>query len=157
PLLVRFTVPESLRSSAQTGSVVEVFPLDQPGDGIRAHVLRTGYVVDAASGSVDCVARLLEPVPARLVPGMSVEVKLAGQAREPAAALWIPRTAVRGAADGTAMVFQVKSDRLQQRPVKLGRETLASVQVLGGISAGDKIVAQASEDLREGMAVRVRP
>lgn len=157
PLLVRFTVPESLRSSAQTGSVVEVFPLDQPGAGIRAHVLRTGYVVDAASGSVDCVARLLEPVPASLVPGMSVEVKLAGKARESAAALWIPRTAVRGAADGTAMVFQVKSDRLQQRPVKLGRETLASVQVLGGISAGDKIVAQASEDLREGMAVRVRP
>ncbi len=157
PLLVHFTVPESLRRAAETGAVVEIFPADQSAAGVRARVIRTGYVVDPASGSVECIARLLDPAPGNLVPGMAVEVKVAAKTPTSTAAVWIPRAAVRGAADGNAEVFTVKSDHLQRRPVKLGRETVASVQVLGGISPGDKIVAQATENLRDGMTVRVRP
>jgi RND family efflux transporter MFP subunit len=156
PLLVRFTVPESLRGAAATGAVVEVFTGDASTSGVRARVIRTGYVVDPASGSVECIARLLDPVPPSLVPGMSAEVKVAGKA--PASAtVWIPRSAVHTLADGNIEIFAVKSDRLQKRAVKLGRETTASVQVLGGVSAGDRIVAQISENLRDGMAVRIRP
>jgi RND family efflux transporter MFP subunit len=155
PLLVRFAVPESLRRAVETGAVVEVFPADQSTVGIKARVIRTGYVVDPGSGSVGCIAQLLDP-PASLVPGMSTEVKIAAKLPASAASLWIPRSAVRGAAGGGAEVFAVKSNRLERRSVKLGRETTASVQILGGISAGDKIVVQVSDQLQEGMTVRVR-
>jgi membrane fusion protein (multidrug efflux system) len=158
PLLVRFTVPEALRRAVGAGATVEVVPADQAAAPARARVMRTGYVVDAASGSVECVARLVDPVPATLVPGMGVEVKVAGAAATASSgALWIPRAAVRRGADGNADVFVLKADRLQRRSVKLGREAEATVQVLSGLATGDRIVAQTRDGLQDGMAVRARP
>ena len=158
PLLVRFTVPEALRRAMSAGATVEVVPTDQAAAPARARVMRTGYVVDAASGSVECVARLVDPVPATLVPGMGVEVKVEGAAATASSgALWIPRAAVRRGADGSADVFVLKADRLQRRSVKLGREAEATVQILSGLAAGDRIVAQTRDGLQDGIAVRVRP
>lgn len=168
PLLVRFTVPESLRRTVDSGALVDVFPVERTAPGIRARVVRTGYVVDAASGLVECTAQLLEPVPEGLVPGMAVEVRIASArgpsgAGEEAAEIWLPTAAVRRSRDGTAEIFALTSSldavgtaRLQRRAVQLGRETSTGVQVLSGVAAGDRIVAQVSENLREGMTVRVR-
>jgi RND family efflux transporter MFP subunit len=153
PLVVRFTVPERLRGAAETGAAVEVVTEGAAGT-VRARVVRTSYVVDAASGSVECVAQLVEPVPAALVPGMSVEVRVA--AGGVPAALWVPASAVRRGADGMGEVFAVSGDRLARRVVKLGRETPGGVQVLSGVAPGDRIVARVTDNLQDGMTVRAR-
>lgn len=156
PLLVRFTVPESFRHTLRTGAMVDVIPADQSLPASKARVTRTGYVVDAASGLLECVARVTQPVGASLVPGMAVDVRVSGVGGPPAAGIWIPRAAVRRGASGSADVFAIQGERLQQRAVKIGREAQSSVQVLAGLSAGDRIVAQVSDALQDGMAVHVR-
>ncbi len=157
PLLVRFTVPEPLRQAAQEGAVLEVAPADSNAPGVKARVIRTGYVVDAASGAVECTARLVEPVPDSLVPGMAVEVKIPGAGGVAQSVAWIPRTAVRRTAGGAGEIFAVQGDKLRKRSVRLGRETESIVQVTGGLNPGEKIAAQFSDKLQDGMAVRVRP
>lgn len=156
PLLVRFTVPESLRQSAREGAVLDVAPADSVAPGVKARVMRTGYVVDAASGAVECVARIVEPVPDSLVPGMAVEVKIPGGGAAQAAA-WIPRAAVHRTTGSAGEIFAVQGDKLRKRSVQLGRETESIVQVTGGLTPGEKIAAQFSDKLQDGMSVRVRP
>lgn len=157
PLIVHFTVPEALRQSATPGAFLRVRTIDPPGTEIRARVIRTAYVVDAASGMLDCVAQLLEPFPAPLVPGLSVEVRTAGVAGKMATSVSIPSSAVLRQPDGTAQVFAVAGGRLQLRTVKLGFGTGTSVQVVGGLSPGETIVLYASGELRNGLPVRIHP
>jgi RND family efflux transporter MFP subunit len=157
PLLVRFAVPEAQRSAAREGVMVEVFPVAESAAAARARVLRSGYVVDAASGSVECVAQLQEPVPQTYVPGMAVEVKLPGETAETPAAMWVPAAAVRTLAQGNGEVLLVTGDKLSKRVVTLGREANSGIVVLSGIASGDRVVARYSNALQEGATVRTRP
>ncbi len=163
PLLVRFAVPEAMRGAAAPGAVVEVSPAGAPATALPARVLRTGYVVDAASASMECIAQVQEPLPADLVPGMAVEVRIPRTMPE-FSAPWIPLAAVWRSPDGSSEVFLVGSAlgassaaRLQRRAVELGASSSSSVQILRGVSVGDRIVAQASAGLQDGMEVRIRP
>ena len=155
PLVVRFTVPEALRQDAGIGAQVEVRPAED-GAAVKARVVRNSYVVDAASGSLECTAQLLEPVPTSLVPGLTVDVKLLGATRGAGSSVMIPATAVLRQPGGAAAVLAVSGGRLQKRNVKLGQESTASVQVLSGLAPGDSIVLRASEKLQDGATVRVR-
>lgn len=155
PLLVRFSVPESARHAAQTGALVEVFPTDASSGASKARVVRTSMVVDAASGALECTAQLVEPVAQGLVPGMAVDVRIPG-ATPMSAGPTVPAAALRRTAEDRADVFVVVGDRVQKRSVKIGRETGAGVQVLSGVSGGERIVARLSDTLRDGMAVRIR-
>lgn len=155
PLLVRFTVPESARHAASTGAMVDIFPADSAAGPSKARVIRTSMVVDAASGSTECTAQLVEPVPEGLVPGMAVDVRIP-LATQASAGAFVPADALRRTADDRADVFLVIGDRLQKRSVRTGRETAAGVQVLSGVSGGERIVARLAGNLQDGMAVRVR-
>ncbi len=155
PLLVRFTVPESARHATQTGAMVEVFPADASSSASKARVVRTSMVVDAASGSLECTAQLVEPVAVGLVPGMAVDVRIPG-ATPMSAGPTLPAAALRRSAEDRADIFVVVGDRLQKRSVKTGRETAAGVQVLSGLSGGERIVSRISAQLQDGMAVRIR-
>ncbi len=155
PLLVRFTVPESARHAAQTGATVEVFPADAASSASKARVIRTSMVVDAASGALECTAQLVEPVAQGLVPGMAVDVRIPG-GTPMSAGPTLPAAAVRRTAEDRADVFVITGDRVQKRSVKIGRETASGVQVLSGVSSGDRIVARVPDTLRDGMAVRIR-
>ncbi len=157
PLIVHFTVPEALRHTVTRGALLQVQTIDPPAVEIRARVIRTTYVVDAASGMLDCVAQLLEPFPAGLVPGLAVEVRAPRTDTGTATSLFIPSSAVLRHTDGTAQVFTVNQGRLQQRTVKLGLGTGTSVQVIGGLSPGETIVLYASGQLQNGVPVRIRP
>lgn len=158
PLMVRFTLPESLRHATKDGSLIEVFPVDSASSALRARVIRTGFVVDAASGSVDCTARMLEPLPAKLVPGMAVEVQVPpSSAAAGESAVWVPVGSVRRLPGGQAELFALRGDRLEKRNVTLGRETLARIQVLKGVVPGERIVEQMSNQLHDGEQVRIRP
>ncbi|GEM_PF-435406 len=157
PLLVRFSVPEAQRAAAREGVLVEVLPVAEPASGARARVLRSGYVVDAASGAVECVAQLQEPVPESYVPGMAVEVRLGSAAAAASSTLWVPAAAVRSLAGGKGEVFVVSGEKLSRRAVMLGREANSGYWVLSGIAPGDRVVTRFSEALQEGAAVRARP
>ncbi len=153
PLLVHFTVPESVRRGVAPGAAVEVVPSGQTSS-VPARVIRTSYVVDAASGSLDCTAKLVDPVLESLVPGMAVDVKVPGGAAD--SAIWIPASAVLRHSASEGDVYIVVGDRIRRRTVRLGNETSAGVQVLSGVSPGDQVALHPNEKLQDGMMIRAR-
>ena len=110
----------------QDGRLVEatdvfVFPAADPNT--HSVTVRAVLPPEAASG---------------LVPGMTVKVLLPGG--ETSASLKIPRSAVsqRGELSG---VYVLAGDRIVLRQVRLGDATGAQVDVLAGLSAGERVAA----------------
>jgi HlyD family secretion protein len=60
-----------------------------------------------------------------------------------------------GAAGGWA-VFAVEGGRARQRPVEVGHRTAAEAEILGGLSAGDRVVLHPANELRDGARVSAR-
>jgi HlyD family secretion protein len=94
----------------------------------------------------------------RILPDMGVKVSfLAGEqagGREAAKAL-IPRAAAR-TVEGQAVVFLERNGVAERRAVKLGLEIGADVEVLAGLSPGDKVVVEGPADLRDGQRIKVK-
>lgn len=57
--------------------------------------------------------------------------------------------------DGATFVWLINQDRLERRAVSIGLETDDEIEILGGLRGGEQLVAQPTEDLREGDRVQV--
>ncbi len=87
----------------------------------------------------------------KLKQGMFAQVRIVTQEKEKA--LLVPKDAVVTKA-GQTVVFVVKDDVAQQRPVKLGLGQNGTVEVLSGVEAGEEVVVAGGNDLRDGDRVR---
>ncbi len=98
----------------------------------------------------------------RILPDMGVKVAFlkAGEpqavdAAPPRATLVIPRAAAR-AAQGGDVVFVIHEDRVERRAVKLGAADGDQIEVLSGLTAGERIVVDGPPDLADGDRVVVK-
>ncbi len=100
----------------------------------------------------------------RILPDMGVKVAFLSAAQpggnadgkaSPAKAL-IPRGAVRDDS-GKHFVFLVREGRVERRAVSLGAERGSDVEVLAGVSEGDRLVVKGPESLRDRQAVEIKP
>src|SRR5215469_5817624 len=98
----------------------------------------------------------------RILPDMGVKVaflddapqiKAKGKGNE--ARALIPQAAVRDDA-GQKIVFLVSQQKLERRAVSLGGNRGTDVEVIAGISPGDRLVVRGGADLRDGQAVDVK-
>ena len=93
----------------------------------------------------------------RILPQMSIQVWFLGEeggtASTPAARVEIPQAAVHK--DGaTPYVFVYSEGRVERRAVKLGAATGSDVEVLAGVSAGERVVVTSDKPLADGVRVR---
>jgi RND family efflux transporter MFP subunit len=84
-----------------------------------------------------------------LKPGMSVEANIV--TRERPDALLVPAGALQGDA-----VFTVDGNRVRKREVKIGIRGTRAVEVLSGLKDGERVVAPAPTDLKDGERVRIQ-
>ena len=84
-----------------------------------------------------------------LKPGMSVEANIV--TREQPNALLVPA----GALQGDAM-FVIDGNHLRKREVKIGIRGTRAVEVLSGLKEGERVVAPAPTDLKDGERVRIQ-
>jgi RND family efflux transporter MFP subunit len=103
-----------------------------------------------------------EQVDARILPDMSVKVSFLSETPEPVVAgdaarprLLVPKGAVR-TVDGTAIVFVVKGERAERRAVKTGANDGDLVEVISGLTAGDRVVTEGAATLADGARVKER-
>jgi len=68
--------------------------------------------------------------------------------------LVVPAEALIDAAGERAAVFVVRGDVAHRVELRLGRRLDRTVQVLEGLSAGDDVVVNGQDRLRDGQAVR---
>ncbi|MBL0420320.1 efflux RND transporter periplasmic adaptor subunit [Ramlibacter sp. AW1] len=154
PIDVEFAVPQdliaSLREAASAGAPVRAM------DRTRTQVLGTGRLasfdnqIDAQTGTVRAKARFANSDGA-LFPNQFVNVRL--QLRTIEGALVVPVAAVRSGPQGE-QVFVVNADRtVSLRNVQRGHTTTDRVQIVQGLSPGERVVTEGADRLRDGSRV----
>lgn len=122
-----------------------------PKDVFTARVSLITPKVDPLRGTVD-IRLTVDSVPAFLLQDMTVSVNVETARRN--SAVSIPNDAVLGANDGRATVLAVRNGRTQRVPVELGLRGLTQAEVIGGVTAGDVVLADPT--FMPGRRVRVR-
>jgi membrane fusion protein (multidrug efflux system) len=96
------------------------------------------------------VRALLANEDGALKPGMFLNVSLANDARD---ALVIPEEALTPEAE-KQYVYVVVDGRASRREVRIGGRRPGSVEVLAGLKAGERVIVEGTQKVRDGAAVR---
>ena len=88
-----------------------------------------------------------------LKPGYEVRVAIETATRDNV--LVVPRESVRTVGEGQKEVMAVVDGKVRHLPVQLGVTNSETVEITGGLQAGDKVITDGSQNLAEGMRVKV--
>ncbi len=157
PIDVQFALPQDQVGAVLAGAGggpggMAVRALDRN----RAGLLEAGSFlsldnqVDTSTGTIKAKARFANRE-GRLFPNQFVNVQL--QLRTIAGAVVVPVAAIRQGPQGEH-VFVVNADRtVSLRPVRRGQSTADVVQVAQGLQAGERVVTDGADRLRDGSRV----
>lgn len=148
PLYIEFSVPESeasliranLAPATKTTTPIVKLLLDNSTEYPEAaKVTFVDNAVDINSGTVRVRAVLPNPE-GKLLPGQFVRAKVEGVALSNVVA--VPRKAVAANAQGAFLFVVGEDNKVQLRPVQLGRSMGNEVLVTNGLNAGDRYVVE---------------
>ena len=154
PIDVEFAIPQDQAGALQqpAASPMEVKALDRT----RTTVLDTGVFasldnqVDTQTGTVRAKARF-DNAKSQLFPSQFVNVQL--RLRTIDNAVTVPIAAGRSGANGD-YVFVLREDRtVQLRNVQRGQSLADRVQIVSGLQAGERVVTEGADRLRDGSRV----
>jgi RND family efflux transporter MFP subunit len=152
PLRVELTVPAQFVSVVAAGREVR-FEVDAyPGETFVGQVRFVSPSVAAATRALTLEA-IVPNGDNRLKPGFFATAQIEQAAMLPG--LLVPAAAVR-TVSGTARVFVVNGDRVEERVVMAGQAVGERVEVTSGVKAGERVVASGVERVVDGVRVVVR-
>jgi RND family efflux transporter MFP subunit len=152
PIRVFVDVPQSAAADLmKVGVPAKILTTDQSAQAIDGRITRTSDAIDPSSRTFRAELDIANP-DRRLVPGLYVQVgfqlQSAGMSQVPAAALVFSAAGARVAVvggDGTVR-FQ---------PVTIGRDDGDKVELSSGVSNGERLVLNISNQIVDGEKVRV--
>src|SRR5690606_4107919 len=120
-------------------------PLDVTGEDAVASVVNVGRTVDRRSRTVDVIYALRDPGERLRVGAM---LRVAVPAGEPWEGVAVPRGAVLDD-DGRSVVYvQVEGEAFEERTVRVGPRSGASVGIESGVSANERVVTLGANVIR---------
>ncbi|HQE39268.1 MAG TPA: efflux RND transporter periplasmic adaptor subunit [Zoogloea sp.] len=122
---------------------------------VKGEILFSGINVDAGTG--DVVLRIrVENTERHLLPGMYVRARVPqGGATE---GILVPQQAILRTGDGLAGVWVIDgSGKAHRKTVQLGKVVDGHYLVSGGLTAGDKLVVEGLDRLKDGDSVTEQP
>ena len=152
PLRVELTVPEQFVSAVATGRPV-TFEVDAyPGETFTGQVrfISPSVTADTRALTIEAVVPNGE---GRLKPGFFATARIEQATMIPG--VLVPVAAVR-TVSGTARVFVLNGDRVEERIVTAGQTIGERVEITSGLKAGEPVVATGVERLVDGVRVVVR-
>jgi membrane fusion protein (multidrug efflux system) len=144
-----FSVPENFLASLREGLSIRATAPAFPGRSFSGSVSSIDSRVDIATRSVT-VRALLANLDGALKPGMFLNVALANDERE---ALVIPEEALTPEAE-RQYVFVVTEGKVSRREVHIGGRRPGSVEVIAGLSAGERVIVEGTQKVRDGASVQ---
>ena len=158
PISVVFAVPEAnlpqiaRKLKGTEPLTVEAWDRDQRNQLATGKVNTTDNTIDAVTGTIKLKAEFAN-ADGSLFPNQFVNIKLQVNTLE--GALAVPSTAVQRGAQGT-FIYVVKPDSsVTIRRIRIGTTEGDWVSVQGDLSAGEKVVTDGADRLREGAKVEV--
>jgi HlyD family secretion protein len=157
-LEIEVDVNESFINRVRPAQRVEAVLDAYPEWRIPAHVITTVPSADRQKATVR-VRIAFDQLDPKILPDMGVKVSfLRDEESEPSATpaprVMVPKAAVK-TIDGRTVVFVIKEDRVERRAVRAGLENGGRVEVLSGLSAGERVVVEGPDTLKDGDRVKI--
>ncbi len=152
PLRVELTVPEQYVAAVAVGRAVS-FEVDAyPGETFTGNVRYVSPSVTASTRALTLEAIVPNPS-GRLKPGFFATARIEEAEKRPG--VLAPATAIRTTA-GTARVFVIAGDRVEERVVMAGQVVGDRVEIISGVKAGEQVASSGVNQLVDGVRVAVR-
>ena len=152
PLRVYTSVPQAYASYIKVGAKTTVTLQEFPGQKFIGTVARTAEAIDPATRTL-----LTEvDVPnkdGRLLPGSFGEVHFA--VGSGVNKVTIPVNTMLFRAEGPRVAVVGPGNKVQLRPINIGRDYGTTLEILGGVSPTDQIVVNPADSLEDGQQVNV--
>ncbi|HLV88747.1 MAG TPA: efflux RND transporter periplasmic adaptor subunit [Candidatus Sulfotelmatobacter sp.] len=152
PLRVYTSVPQAYAPFIKVGSSTAVTLQEFPGQKFSAKIARTAEAIDPSTRTL-----LTEvDVPnkdARLLPGSFGEVHFA--VGSDVNKVTVPVNAMLFRSEGTRVAIVGADSKVELRPIVIGRDYGATLEVLDGISPSDRIVINPPDSLEAGQQVNI--
>jgi RND family efflux transporter MFP subunit len=159
-LEIEVDVSETYINRVKPGQPVEAVLDAYPDWRIPAHVITSVPTADRQKATVKVRIGFKDLDP-RILPDMGVKVSFLEESTPEAAnvpvkpRLLVPKSAVR--TEGTqSVVFVVRDDRVERRAIKVGVAQGDQVEVISGLTSGEKIVVEGHDGLADGTRVKER-
>lgn len=147
-VVVGFEVPESWAGRVAAGDAIAATAPSLPGTRFQGQIRAVDNRLDATSRTLSVEALLRNPR-RELRPGMSLTVQLTSPGEE---RLSVPSLAVQWDRAG-AFVWKIEDDAVTRVPVEVVRRGSGFVLVDAELAAGDAVVVEGIQRLREGANV----
>lgn len=148
---VDFTVSERYLGAVNSGQAIEARTVAFPDRVYRGKVTAISTRIDVATRTL-MVRAEIDNADRDLRPGMLLTTRLPLDSREQLA---VPEGALVATAD-QHFVFVIDDDGVaQRREIRIGRRMPGVVEVLDGLSEGDRVVEEGTLRVRQGSDVRV--
>lgn len=149
---VQINVPQTYAAQTTPGATVTITVPESSAKPVVAKITRVADSID--SGSRTMLAEIeLENTAYHFQPGSYAQVVLAA---EHTAANWtIPTNTLTMRVDGPHVAMVNDENRVELRPVTLGRDLGRQVIVVDGIGGGERLIVNPSDSLTNGLEVHV--
>jgi membrane fusion protein (multidrug efflux system) len=144
---VDFDVPEVFLAVLKPGLEVAANSAAYTEQAFAGEVESVDSRVDPVTRTIKVRARLPNP-DGRLRPGMFLTVRVS---REPLPGLVVPEQALVPER-GKTYVFALADGRISRREVVIGRRTPGEVELTTGVAAGERVVIEGTQKVRDGSA-----
>jgi RND family efflux transporter MFP subunit len=151
-LRIFLDVPQKYSVAVAPGSAARIVVRERPGRQFEGKVVRTSVSLDRASRTLLTEIHLKNEG-RTVLPGMYVQVKLSLEREEPA--IVVPARTLAILNNGPHVVTVEDDATIRIRPVTLGRDFGAEIEVASGLTGSEKLVANPSDTFKNGQAVRV--
>lgn len=149
---LEFTVPQAAAQDLARGLAVVATATGLGQRRIEGRIETLDSRVDPVTRAIT-VRALLPNADGTIRPGMFMSVRLQGTATP---ALVVPEAALVPER-GVDSVFVVTAGKVVQRKVTVGRRQPGRVEITAGLAAGEQVVVEGTQKIRDGVPVRVVP
>ena len=154
PLRVYVSVPQNYAPAIKNGMDAWVTLQEIPGEKFKGTVARTAESIDPTTRTllteVDVPNR-----EGRLLPGSFGEVHF--RVGINAQKLTIPVNAMLFRQEGPRVAVVGSDGKVHLRPITIGRDYGNTLEILGGVEIGDRVIINPADSLEEGQQVNVAP
>src|SRR5450759_3369437 len=152
PLRVYVSVPQAYAPSMKVGVKATVTLQEFPGQKFIGIVARTADAIDPATRTLHTEIDVPNK-DGKLLPGSFGQVHFATGTSVPR--ITIPVNALLFRAEGPQAAVVDKDGRVHLRPISIGRDFGATLEILGGLDVSDRIIINPSDSLEDGQQVHV--
>jgi len=145
-------VPQSLVAAIQPGESAQLMVREMPQKTFMGKVIRTTSALDAVSRTLQLEVQIANPEQT-LLPGMYAQVKLSATHATPS--LLVPANALVIRADGPQVAMVQQDQTVHYQKVKIERDYGTEVEISAGLNGDEALVVNPTNDLQEGVQVRV--